>query len=458
MIELKKINKGIVVFCVISILILSFNAFYKTDDYGFMVGLNEAGVIQSCIKGYFNWDGRFLSLGALIQGFLLHFFDIKFVFFCWTLCFLSSGFLIQYILKSGRVASKFEINFNTGLLFAILLWFASLPILNEVVFWGVGGVYAFDLLIGAIWIVLFLNFQKSNINNYRYLFFVFTVITGGLTQNLSIPLIVLVLITLYTSKQKENKQLFYFNVLVLLFLCLGLSIIQFAPGNLVRIKALNVKSFDFTIFELIKNMFILIFVHSKRLYFFIILLIFVGLVFFKTFFSVGVDFLKVKRIRNWQFKEILFTFLCFFKWAIIGVSSISPFIFIPAMNSIRTSIFFVFFMVLFFTELIIRVLKRSEIESINFKYNFILLLFGLSFILLNASYFKRGLVLKNEIDKRVVFLENSKGKKVKVKLIDPKLSNIIYYFSDYGYPETPGNVWIKRCQEEYFNVKINVVR
>ncbi|MDI9309903.1 MAG: DUF6056 family protein [Limnohabitans sp.] len=455
---MKKINKIIIVLCIISILILSFNAFYKTDDYGFMLNISELGIIRNCIGGYFSWDGRFLSLGAFVQCFILHFFSIKFVFLFWTLCFLFSGFLIQNILKSESNGSNFGLNSFTGLLFAILLWFASMPILNEVVFWAVGGVYAFDLLIGAIWVVLFLNFQKSNINNYRYLFFVFTVITGGLTQNLTIPLIVLVLITLSTSKHKENKQLFYFNVLVVLFLFLGLSIIQFAPGNLVRIKALNVKSFDFAIFELIKNMFILIFVHSKRLYFFIILLIFVGLVFLKDFFSVGVDFLKVKRIRNWQFKEVLFTFLSFFKWAIIGVSSILPFIFIPSMTSFRTSIFFVFFMILFFIDIIIRVFKRLIIEKINFKYNFILLLFGLSFFLLNASYFKRGLVLKNEIDKRVVFLENSKGKKVKVKLIDPKLSNNIYYFSDYGYPETPENIWIKKNQEMYFNVKINVVR
>lgn len=456
MIQLKSLNKIIIFLCLVSILFLSFNAFYKTDDYGFMCNLNEVGIIENCICGYFSWDGRFLSLGALVQCCIIHFFSIKFVFLFWTLCFLSSGFLIQYILINGSYKLDFTPNLTTGLLLSVLLWFISIPILNEVVYWGVGGVYAFDLLVGAIWVVLFLKYQKARDINSPPLFFFFTVLTGGLTQNLTIPLIVLVFISLYTSRKDKDKKKFYF--LTFLFLCVGLCFIQFAPGTKIRMEHMNLK-LDFSFLQLIKNALYILFVFIKRMYLLLFLSLVIVIVFFKSFLFEVIKFFKLIRISTFRNKYFFELFLKFFKWAIVAVSSITPFIFNPEMSSTRTTLYFVFFMFLFFLELGFRVFRYSKKnKNLHFNLNFILLLFGCGVFLLNISFFSKGLDLRAEINKREEILKKSKGKMLNVKLIDPKLSNVIYTYTDYGYPETPENVYIKWNQELYFNVKINVVR
>lgn len=448
MIQLKSLNKTIIFLCFVSILLLSFNAFYKTDDYGFMNDLNKLGVIKNCIEGYFDWDGRFLSLGAFFQGGLLKYFSIEFVFLFWTLCFLMSGFLVQYILTNGSYKLDFTPNLSTGLLLSVLLWFVSIPILSEVVYWGVGGVYAFDLLVGTIWIMFFLKYQESEVINKQLLFLLFTVITGGLTQNLSIPLIVLVLITLFTSRKEKNK----FNLVTFLFLCLGLCFIQFAPGNLIRIQAMNLKKLDFSFFQLLKNLLWILFVFSQRIYLLLFLFFIFTLVYFKEFSDGCVKFLKIIRISALRNKD----FLNFFKWTIVALSSITPFVLIPEFISLRTTIFFVFFQFLFFLELGFLFFKKIKMEKFN--NSIIIFLFGSFVLSLNVYLFMGGLRLKAEINEREEMLKKSNGKILNVKLINPNLSNFIYNYSDYGYPETPENIWVKRSQEKYFNVKINVVK
>ena len=51
---------------IIMILLLCINTFYWADDYAFIIDLRKFGILQKCIDGYYNWDGRFFTLASFL--------------------------------------------------------------------------------------------------------------------------------------------------------------------------------------------------------------------------------------------------------------------------------------------------------------------------------------------------------------------------------------------------------
>ncbi|MBK9223674.1 MAG: hypothetical protein IPO23_01675 [Flavobacterium sp.] len=131
----------------ISILFLSVNTFYWADDYSFILNVNKNGLLSNCILGYYNWDGRFLTLGALIQGFIIQNFAIEFVTLFWSILFLGSGFLMYKIIsdevKLENIEAKNQI--LIGAILSIILWLGSYSHISETIYWATGGVYTFNL-------------------------------------------------------------------------------------------------------------------------------------------------------------------------------------------------------------------------------------------------------------------------------------------------------------------------
>ena len=448
---------GILVFGIL--LLLSVNTFYWADDYGFMLNLNSKGVVNNCIYGYYNWDGRFLTIGALVQGFFLKYIAIEYITLFWSLCFLGSGLFIYCILDYEigfkKITTKHYILYS--ILMSIVLWLGSLTHFNETIYWGTGGVYSFNLLLGTLWIVWFLQMQK---NDYHFiikvLFILFSIITGSSTQNLSIGLITLLIITVIIDYFNNRKTNLKYNAILFTALTIGLLIIILAPGNFKRMQNIDgIGVSNITILSLLKGFASVLFNYGKRA----TLLTMLSLMGAFAIYFNQIDLKKIEfstKLKNTTLKEKLVLKLVQCKWLIVALSTTTPFIFMPEMASYRTTIYFLFFIQIFIFHFILTTnFKFSDSVIIKPKLLSFLLI---SLIILGAGIFStynfsKGLVLKTAIVTREKYLKNSKGKTVTIQLINPKLKSKCYNFSDFKITENNQEHFINDSQEKYFGVK-----
>jgi Family of unknown function (DUF6056) len=450
------IFSGIVI---LIILLLSINGFYWADDYGFMSDLKRDGVFKNCYEGYFRWDGRFLSLGAIFQCFSLLYLQIETIILIWTCCVLLSGVLMFYIIDC-----ELNINFKNKhfrvlmlLIFPIILWLGSLIHASETIYWATGGTYSFDLMLGAIWVLLFLKLQKNKNNLFlKILFLLFSFAVGGLTQNLSMPLITLISIQLMCNFLDHKKSKIIFNFLILLFVISGLIFIMIAPGNWLRIKDEKTVVDNFNVLILLKNYFYVLLKFFTRSIFAIVasgILAFSVALFINPKLNLPkISFIKMPKSRkNWS------VILSDFKWLLVASSSALPFIAIPMFSGRRTVIYFGYFIMIFAFVHISKLFKKSqEVSSSKYinqnikisKFGIILILMiSFSIAIHNLIY---GATLKKAIANRENILKNSQNKTIHLKEIGPELSTICFQFADYPYT----GAYVKSSQERYFGVKI----
>lgn len=447
---LKKINLYLLFLCVLSIISLSFNAFYKADDYGFMNGINKDGVLGSCLRGYFEWDGRFLTIGAIIQTFSLSYFNVKVVVFFWSICYLLSGYLLSTIFQyENDLKNKFSL--PVSLFATIVFWLVSMPILKEVVFWGTGGVYALDLFLAVIWVILYLKLHSNASKKIEFIgFIIFTFLVAGLSQNLSLPLLTFVMLNII--KDYLLKREYKYNFIILVSILLGLAFIQLAPGNIIRLKALDTESFDLSFLKILANFLEVTIMHIK-----VLKLLFVLVTITNSIYLI-LNFSEFKNhFLNFNFKKTVLYFIDYFKWFILSISSMATFVVIPKLVSVRTMIFFVFFMSLFIFEVSYKIYNKINMEKKALSLEIIVFIVSCIMITVNINYFIKGKKLNKLVSEREQILINGKNKTVKVKLIDTKYNNKIYSYEDYIYPEQEQYIWVKRCQEEYYNTKIEII-
>lgn len=393
---------------------------------------------------------KVLSIGAFVQGYLMQYFKVEFVTLFWCLCFLCSGIIAYFVIIDEleiKVCSRYKLLFSS--LTAIVLWISSYSHITQTIFWATGGFYSFSLLVGAVWIRIFLILTKKKPKKLQQaLFVIFTFMAATNSQNLTVALFVLVLITLIINSNKNN----YFNYIVLLFLILGVLFIGIAPGNKIRMAAINnpiIYTYSFVdyfvnfyeVFKAYRNKSYLLFGMS------------LGLGFCYKFL------LEIKKEPNTnskiEFKNRLLTFLEFSKWFWVAVSTITPFIFLPMMAAERTSIFFMFFSLIFIVLFGIRV-------AINFNFSDALgrvvsyVLFSL--LIGYTSFFvfqnlKKGFVLKAEMQKREKLLLASKHKVVKIKVIPLELKSPCYDFYDLRNDPNGNADFMIYGHENYFKLK-----
>lgn len=465
-----KILLSLAVLCLVMILLLSVNAFYNGgDDYNFISDLNKFGVINNCIRGYFDWDGRLLTIGALVQGFCIKYLPIKIIVFLWSICFLFSGLSIYYILKNEINLSnlKEENRLLILMLLPIVLWLGSFKHLPETVYWATGGVYSFDLFVGAIWICGFIFLQKNKSTFASKIFFIiFSIIAGATTENLSIGLITLVLIEIlinYFDNIKNNKN---FQFLILFGLTAGLLFIVLAPGNFLRLHEIKkIENPNFTLIYFIKN---LIKTVAHFIYWSSILCLLSVILGIAIAFLINPNinlkykfiFYKFNTKQNWK------TFLNETKWLWVTLSTITPFITIPEVVSVRTAIYFMFFIMIYITIFIINTIQKifinnneNQIIRKNLYYqNTIILLILISTISFASYNLYKGTKLKKAITERELILKKGKNKITYLKLIDPKLNSTIYKYTDLINDGKVAQPWIKYGLEEFYSTKIIIVK
>ena len=453
---------------IVMILLLCINTFYWADDYAFINDLREFGIFQKCIDGYYNWDGRFFTLASFCQHFFLLNFPIQIVTFIWSLCFLTSGFIV-FLIINEEINLKYLSAKNrllSFLLLSIILWFGAYEHTFETIYWATGGFYSLVLLFGSFWILFFLKFQKNQFSQIsKVLFLVFSVIVGASTQNLSIALILLVLITIFVDYKENQKSNFTFNVLVFFAVLFGLIFIVIAPGNWVRLQEVNhLGKTNFSIFNLLKNYFFILMrycYHSLLLVSIGILAgISIGFVLFKN------QIFNINYLKKINFKFDFLTLVKNLKWLILAISTILPFVFIPNIVSARTEIYFEFFLLIFIVSSVIKSLKKIFLDCENDYFNKNILLISYFFILVIliscnvfAIYnFKKGLLLKQIISERETFMKNSENKTIHLKPIDLSLIPQIYQFTDLTLNENESNIWIRKSQEKFYNLHIIVTK
>lgn len=445
------------------ILLLCINTFYSADDYVFMNELNDKGIFENCIEGYYKWDGRFLTTGAFLQAFCLKYIQVEYITLLWSFCFLSSGIIIFYIIIEELNIKV--LNFKSKVLMSILtcvtLWISSYTHISETIYWATGGVYSFDLILGAIWLLFYLRLKKNEIKKQHFILFVlFSIIVGDSTQNLSIGLITLVIIDLVLIFLTDKKGNYLFSVALLFSLIIGISIILFAPGNFARLNSIPELKEQITLFSIIKGFIWVLLSYLKRSF----VLLFIGILSaFTIHFIVYPNYSYLHKFRFYipNTKEKLVCFLTDFKWLIVALSTITPFIIMPIMASHRTTIYFIYFFEIF---LIIYLLKTNKSKQTNHKNRSYLAIYLFLFIFCTVSVFaifnlKKGNILKQEISKREELLKNSRGKIVEIKLINPSLQSTCYNFGDFKVSDTNNDSdFIKNGQEKYFKIKKIIVK
>lgn len=438
------------------ILLLNINTFYWADDYSFLLDLNKYGVLDNCLRLYKVWDGRFLSVGAFVQGFLINHVKIEVITFFWNILFLISGYVLFNIVI---VELKLEIDKNTKFLLCLVtsvcFWLGSYLHTNQTIYWATGGVYSFNLFLGVFWILFYLKINlKTNLK--FILFLIFSFITGATTQNLTIGLITLVFINIFINFLERNKSEIKFNVIILLFLISGLSVLMLSPGNAIRIAEFpEFNSNNITFLGLLKNFTVVIENYYLRSKYLIILT-----------FVCGIAFRILIKLDLFSFLKINFNTISFviiiknIKWLLVSLSTLTPFIFIPSLAVDRTLIYFMAFIVIF---ILITVLKSNQKKI--YKYNKINKLISSGLILVVLGYciifsfinLKKGIILKYEITKREQILLNSKNKTVTVYQIPSHLISDCYTFFDFPVDAPKGNFVIEG-PEKYYNLNKLIVK
>ncbi|SFB27513.1 hypothetical protein SAMN05660845_2340 [Flavobacterium swingsii] len=445
------------------ILLLCINTFYSADDYIFMNALNDKGILENCIEGYYKWDGRILTIGGFLQAFCLKYIQVEYITLLWSFCFLSSGSIIFYIVieELNIRELSFKLKVLMSIITCVTLWIGSYTHISETIYWATGGFYSFDLLLGAIWLLLYLRLKKIKIKKqHLLLFIIFSIIVGDSTQNLSIGLITLVIIDLILIFLTDKKDNYLFSIAVLFSLIIGITIILVAPGNLARLNSIPELKDSITLFSITKGFIWVLLSYLKRSF----VLFFIGiLAAFGIYFLVYPNNSYQSKIRFYipNTKEKLSCFLNDYKWLLIAISTTTPFIIMPIMASYRTTIYFIFFFEIFIITSILKADKSKETIHKN-QSNLYIYLFSFIFctvLIFTIFNLKKGNTLKQEISKREQILKNSRGKIVEIKLINPQLQSPCYYFSDFKISDTNNDSdFVKNGHEKYFKIKKIIVK
>ena len=429
------ILNSIAVIILLIILSLNLNTFYWADDYAILNEVENLGLYKRCLNGYYNWDGRYLTIGAFLQGFFLKYLPVRIVTLIWSLLFLLSGYFISLFIEK-ELSLNFKTKISNRIFFRtfiiILFCFVSSSHFSQTVHWATGGVYTFNLFIGSLW--LYFN-NKRNGNFFYYLSVVIlTLLLSTSTQNLLLPLMVYIIIKIVFDS-KNNLKL---NLFLLTIMICGFSIINFAPGNTIRLGEINDNLLtNFSFIKLLKYIVKFSFLYTKYSIFLIFSMLFLFFAFNK---KIQFHFLKNSKAIKYYFTNYQFLLIAFI--------SIVPFIVLPSLASERTSIYFLFFI---FIHVMLKIIPLETEKMFSLIQNQFKLFFGFycCLVFFYSYNLVEGIGLKNQIEKREINLKNAKNKSITIALIHSKNIPILYQFREYRSNED----WALEETKKYFMIK-----
>lgn len=219
-----KTKTSTVISVLITLLIVSlvFYTYPWADDYGYFNILINKDIIDFAVQSYNGWDGRSVSIEAILMFFTYKYVPVQATIFLKTIFFILSCYLTSKI--SNVIKYNDGIVFNFTLL--LTLFFIGLKSsVAEVIFWVCGG-YIYSFLI----IVIFLYLIKSQKEKYAVFISFFLGMAGP--NNFLIGAGVIGLRLLFEVINEKKFKIF--KISYLMPVCIGFLIILLAPGNTSR--------------------------------------------------------------------------------------------------------------------------------------------------------------------------------------------------------------------------------
>jgi hypothetical protein len=264
---------------------------------------------------YLSWDGRSFTLAGFIQAFLIRYTSAPVANLVWSSSFLMASLFTVKIF-----------GFNKNLIACLGVFTASLIVLFkshalETIYWSTGGVYSFNLLLGALWLWIYLNYKS-----HKIILFITTILLGATTQNLTIALMMIVFSDIIYKRIKSGNWEKDLIVLLILFLP-GLIFISLSPGSIHRSQHYSEVSFTF-----------------------MNLLYKTAVLYFRAFSAsiIAIPFAFVTALFFYSKVRESNSFYSFIKYFLASIVSIAPFIILPheLSDSSRIYIYFQFFLFL----------------------------------------------------------------------------------------------------------------
>lgn len=371
------------IFLIVGILINALPTFLWGDDFVLYTSLQNKGIFSFLKDIYLNWDGRSISLGGLVQTFLIKYTSAPMTNLVWAISFLLASFFTVRIYGCDRNLIPY-----LGVLVASLIILFRNHVF-QTIYWSTGGAYSFNLLLGTLWLWIYLykRYRKG-------LLFISTVLVGATTQNLTLALMMIVVSEIIYAKIRTGNWQKNLIVLLLLFLP-GIFFISLAPGSLHRIN--HYSEVSFTPLNLIHK---------------------TAVLYYKAFsesiisvpFAFAIAMLLYLKVKHQD------SFYSFIRYFLAAVISIAPFIILPVevSESSRIFIYFQYFLLLAFVNLFLMlfyILEKWLRTSLFKLYSswsilnaFVVLIFGLSIVWVN---FNNGIHLQQRVEAREKIIVSS---------------------------------------------------
>ncbi len=450
------------IFVLVSIISIAFFTWPKADDVSLLLQINEKGIFQHIVKSYYSWDGRVISLG-IVQSIFLKYLPVEIINIIWASCLILTAFvsLITFlrVLQVGRRLIFSDYIVGTAVISGVF-WYGFKNHISDTVYWATGGVYVMALLLATIWLYLWIVIFSPKRRNSRihiFLFCIYTVFVGALTQNLSCSLLVFMGIELIHSILAKDREAVNKSAILILLLVVGLLIIVIAPGNFIR-STYGRNSFALNFLTLFSNASNIVLYNVRQSVPLFILVI--GSIPLMTVFYLYSSAKKIKRrivvsLGNYDMK----TTLKLTRFLFASIASVAPFIFVPDFVSPRGTIYFMAFLFFwiyfdllpFCLKCIVEHISKRHIQRSYWPFIGIAV-FLLGIFSFTSSHILRLRQIKAEVLKREKIIKSyaNKGEDVIIYPIDKSKLPFSYTFSDITIDKQN---WINQAVAKTYNLK-----
>jgi hypothetical protein len=406
------------------LLLLCFSAYFWNDDFYFYEEMATVGNLHTSLDMYFNWDGRGLSLIAMVRNFSVYYLAAYENALLATVYLGIQAFLIVKIVVAALdlpIKDKKDY-IQLSLTCTFLLWLNFRSHIAYSHYWATGTVYATQNMLYLLWVYLYFFDKKKRL--YGLALLTFILVLGGVYSAISVAALIGCDYLFY--RKRFDKQLF----LMLLCFVPAFLINVLAPGNYLRLSATQGDPV-LDIFQLVLNF-------SEILRRFIMtslegiaLGILVGL----AIPAKKIDFQQQKIHRFWLLLLIA------------AIASLTPFALMPA--TIVNYVGIHFQSLLFLWTITFTCVVRLELKLYTFAWQRMQLALALLFLLIAVPQWWESRNVYHQIIHRHIILSESRGNSSPIYL--PKIRYKRYFFSHLSYDiwHDPKEAHNQRLQKLY---------
>lgn len=449
---------------IILIIVLGLISWPVADDFHFYSAIKSSTVFEHSWELYMNWGGRFSGfLLTLIPFSIINIEYSYLIVVFYACCLIITAYLLAFFLKNLSIGKKF-LYYDFGIITCIL-WLGLLPIAKEVIYWASGGVYILTTLLAILWIFIIYTFLfKIKTIKYKYLslplLMIFSFFIGSSQEILSPALIFITIIMLLLARKKQ-KEIRFIIVLALMFLTFGTIFMYIAPGNFIRAK-IGADSFNFSIIKIVHNYFNAL-LQFSRITLKLIILTIIG-AFSSALFKLRNVKSKYSNINiSTYIKSNMSRLIIIISFLISAFITLTPFILIPNFITLRASIYFQIFLLLFiwgiidyFLVFFINLDNKKIFRNITIFITISIICFAvisITTITISLKNIYYGIPIKDQMSYRHEYLlslsETEKKQIINVKPIQGKIPEVLNFKDITIYEDH----WINQDVADYYNLE-----